>query len=131
MRTRTTLILGIMVTFGSTIALAAGTQMMKPRVPADKLAEARALRNPLPPSPEIIEQGKALYEGKGTCANCHGMTGHGDGPGATSLTPQPRNFHHRGLWRHRTEGELFWVVKNGSPETAMIPFGGLLSDEEI
>lgn len=35
------------------------------------------------------------------------------------------------MWRHRTEGEIFWVIKHGSPGTAMIPFGGLLSDEEI
>jgi hypothetical protein len=32
-------------------------QMMMPRVPADKLAEARALRNPLPASPDIVEKG--------------------------------------------------------------------------
>ena len=35
------------------------------------------------------------------------------------------------MWRHRTEGEVFWVIKYGSPETGMIPFGGLLTDEEI
>jgi mono/diheme cytochrome c family protein len=49
--------------------------MMQPRVPADKLAEARALTNPLPDSQEIIEKGKALYHGKGTCFNCHGQNG--------------------------------------------------------
>jgi hypothetical protein len=32
---------------------------------------------------------------------------------------------------HRTEGEIFWVIKYGSPGTSMIPFGGLLSDDEI
>ncbi|MGQ0666975.1 MAG: c-type cytochrome, partial [Nitrospiraceae bacterium] len=31
----------------------------------------------------------------------------------------------------RTEGELFWVIKHGSPGTAMIGFGQVLSDEEI
>jgi hypothetical protein len=48
-----------------------------------------------------------------------------------SLNPSPRNFRHHGMWRHRTEGELFWVIKHGSPGTGMIPFGGLLTDEEI
>lgn len=105
--------------------------MMRPRVPANELEEARALRNPVPDSPEAIEQGKALYEGKGTCINCHGVSGQGNGPGAANLNPSPRNFRHRGFWRHRTEGEIFWVIKNGSSDTAMIPFGGLLSDEEI
>jgi len=106
-------------------------QMMMPRVPADKLAEAQALVNPLPLSPDIVEKGKAIYEGKGTCANCHGVRGRGDGPGAATLNPPPRVFRSHGFWRHRTEGEIFWVIKYGSPGTAMIPFGGLLSDEEI
>jgi len=106
-------------------------QMMMPRVPADKLAEARALQNPLSPSSDIVEKGKAIYEGKGTCVNCHGASGRGDGPGAATLKPPPRVFRSHGFWRHRSEGEIFWVIKYGSPGTAMIPFGGLLSDEEI
>ncbi len=104
---------------------------MEPRVPPDKIEEARALVSPLHDSPDIAEKGKAIYEGKGTCFNCHGKTGGGDGPGGVSLNPSPRNFRHHGLWRHRTEGELFWVIKYGSPGTGMIPFGGLLTDEEI
>ena len=35
------------------------------------------------------------------------------------------------MWHHRSEGEIFWVIKHGIKETGMIPFGGLLSDEEI
>jgi mono/diheme cytochrome c family protein len=104
---------------------------MPPRVPADKLEEARALTSPVPDSPDIVEKGKALYEGKGGCVNCHGKSGMGDGPAAASLDPSPRNFHHHGFWRHRTEGEIFSVIKNGSPGTAMIAFSGTLSDEEI
>jgi mono/diheme cytochrome c family protein len=100
-------------------------------VPPDKLAEARALTSPLPASPEIIEKGKAVYQDKGTCVLCHGMNGAGDGTGAVGLDPAPRNFRHPGFWRHRTEGELFWVIKHGSPGTSMIGFGGQLSDEEI
>ncbi len=109
----------------------AGPHMMQPRVPAGHLEEARALKNPLAVSPELIAQGKILYEGKGSCANCHGINGDGKGPGAANLNPSPRNFIHQGFWHHRTEGEIFWVVKHGSPGTAMIPFGGMLSDDEI
>jgi mono/diheme cytochrome c family protein len=82
-------------------------------------------------SAEIMEKGKALYEGKGTCFNCHGKEGMGNGPAAAGLNPAPRNFHHHGFWRHRTEGEIFWVVKHGITGTAMIPFGDTLTDEEI
>lgn len=105
--------------------------MFQPRVPADKLAEARALTSPLADAPAIVEQGKALYLGKGTCANCHGPEGAGDGPVAAQLNPSPRNFQHPGFWRHRTEGEIFWVIKHGSPGTSMIGFAGQLTDEEI
>lgn len=105
--------------------------VMESRVPADKLAEARALTNPLPSSPEVVEKGKALYESKGGCMNCHGKEGRGDGPVARELNPSPRNFHHRGFWRHRADGEIFWVIKNGSPGTSMIGFAGQLADEEI
>ena len=112
-------------------AAAAEQPMMQPRVPADKLVEARALRSPLSNSPEIIEQGKTIYNGKGTCFTCHGTNGDGKGPAGVKLNPAPRNFQHHGFWRHRTEGELFWVIKHGSPGTAMIGFGQVLSDEEI
>jgi len=110
---------------------AAERHVMEPRVPADKLAEARALTSPLPNSPAILEQGKALYNGKGTCFNCHGKNGGGNGPVAAQLDPSPRNFQHHGFWRHRTEGEIFWVIKNGSVGTSMVGFGGQLTDEEI
>ena len=50
---------------------------------------------------------------------------------ASQLNPSPRNFQQHGLWRHRTEGEIFWVIKNGSVGTSMVGFGGQLADEEI
>ncbi|MBX3332001.1 MAG: cytochrome c [Nitrospira sp.] len=111
--------------------VAAERHMMQPRVPADKLAEARALRSPLSNSPEAIEQGKAVYNGKGTCFTCHGVDGDGKGPAGAKLNPAPRNFQHHGFWRHRTQGELFWIIKHGSPGTGMVGFGQVLSDEEI
>jgi mono/diheme cytochrome c family protein len=113
------------------LSLATGQHMVQPRVPADHLDEARALTSPLPDSPDTIEKGKALYHGKGTCFNCHGPEGAGDGPVASQLNPSPRNFQHHGFWRHRTEGEIFWVIKNGSPGTSMVGFAGQLTDEEI
>ena len=110
---------------------AAERHMMQPLVPADKLAEARARTSPLPQSPEIVKQGKALYDGKGGCFNCHGKDGDGKGPLAVQLNPSPRNFQHHGFWRHRTEGEIFWIIKNGSPGTGMVGFSELLTDEDI
>ena len=110
---------------------AAERHMMQSLVPADKLAAARALMSPLPSSPEIVEQGKALYNGKGACFNCHGKDGGGNGPVAAQLDPSPRHFQHHGFWRHRTEGEIFWVIKHGSVGTSMVGFDGQLTDVEM
>ncbi len=111
--------------------MAMGHDVMQPRVPADRMAEARQLRNPLPESAETIARGKALYTGRGACVNCHGAEGDGNGPVAAQLNPSPRNFQHHGFWRHRTEGEIFWVIKHGSPGTSMVGFADQLTDEEI
>lgn len=35
-------------------------------------------------------EAKALFES--LCFTCHGLTGHGDGPGAAALDPKPRSF---------------------------------------
>ena len=66
---------------------------LKPRVAPDQMADAKAMKNPVASSPESIAKGKALYEGKGTCFNCHGKEGKGDGPAGAILNPSPRNFH--------------------------------------
>ncbi len=132
MRDRVVLVLFWFISGGGvSLSGAAEQPMMQPRVSVDKLAEARALVSPFPDSLEMLAKGKALYEGKGTCVNCHGQSGAGDGPVAASLNPAPRNFHQHGFWRHRTEGEIFWVIKYGSPGTSMIGFGEQLTDDEI
>ena len=123
-----------LIVAAASLAIPAGAaerHMMEQVVPPDKLAEARALSSPLPNSPEIVEQGKALYNGKGTCFNCHGKDGAGDGPLAAQLNPSPRNFQQHGFWRYRTEGEIFWVIKYGSVGSSMVGFGEQLTDKEI
>ena len=39
---------------------------LKARVPAEQMADARAMKNPVAVSPETIAKGKAIFEGKGT-----------------------------------------------------------------
>ncbi len=102
-----------------------------PKVPQDQLAEVQALTNPLPKSYWIIDDGKTLYEGKGTCMRCHGRYGDGKGTAASNFQTLPRNFKNRHFWTQRSEGELFWIIKNGSSDTGMLEFQSLLTDEEI
>ncbi len=66
---------------------------LKPRVPADQMADARAMKNPVAATPENIAKGKAMFEGKGTCFNCHGKDGDGQGEAGKILNPSPTQFH--------------------------------------
>ena len=57
--------------------------------------------------------------------------GDGNGPLAGKLNPSPRNFQDHGFWSQRTEGEIFWLIKNGSPGTGLVGYGDQLTDGEI
>ena len=107
--------------------------VMRPRVPRDQIEAARAVTNPLPASEEMMAKGKALYEGKAFCQVCHGPDGKGLGkdiaPGSLK-GPLPRNFTDRKWQAARTDGELFWILQNGSKGTAMAPFIPLILTEE-
>jgi mono/diheme cytochrome c family protein len=99
-------------------------------VPLDQIASARAMANPLPATPEQVEKGKAIFYGKGFCAACHGRDGKGLGEGLDLKGPLPRNFTD-GEWQAaRADGELFWILTNGSKGTAMAPFIPLVLTEE-
>lgn len=88
----------------------------RPRAPS----EARKIKNPFMNSPEIIEEGDALYHGQGGCYACHGDTGKGDGPAAELLTaPPPRDLTDTAFHMLRTDGEIFWSIKNGVDRTGM------------
>jgi hypothetical protein len=93
---------------------------LKPRVPPDQIADAKKLTNPVANTPENIAKGKALFEGKGTCFNCHGKNGDGQGEAGKILNPSPRNFTNCKFHKKRKDGELFWVIKNGSAGTGMV-----------
>ena len=105
---------------GTSAAVAAEKDPLKPRVPADQRSAAKKNKNPIAFTKENIAKGKALFEGKGTCFNCHGKSGKGDGPAGAVLNPGPRDFTNCKFHKKRKDGELFWVIKNGSPGTGMV-----------
>src|SRR5919201_648946 len=105
-------------------AIAADPDVLRPRVPADQLEQARAVRNPLPLSNETIEKGRALFHGKAFCASCHGRDGKGMANIPGLVGRLPRNFTDQTWQAARTDGELFWILQNGSPGTDMAPCVG-------
>lgn len=117
--------------FGISLSCTQASTLMHSKVPHQYLEEARALVNPLSRSSGIIDEGKWLYEGKGLCVRCHGPYGDGKGVGAKKFQIPPQNFRDRDFWNNHDEGELFWIIKNGSPRTGMLEFQSLLTDVEI
>jgi mono/diheme cytochrome c family protein len=65
--------------------------------------------NPVKPTPESIEAGKKIYSYD--CVMCHGALGDGKtGPAKEMKIP---DFTDPAFFKDRTDGELFYVIKNG------------------
>ena len=101
-------------------------QLMTGGIPA---AYAR-LRNPLPPSKDVITAGDALY--RTNCAACHGDLGEGDGPAAAGMSPPPANLR----WSMRrpvaNDAYLMWTISEGGGQlgTAMPAFKDALTEAD-
>ena len=91
------------------------------------------LKNPLSSNSDVLESAERIYTGKvgaSNCAICHGRKGDGKGPLASLYSPPPRNFACAQTVNGIPDGQLFWIVKYGSPGTAMPP-NPQLSDEQL
>jgi mono/diheme cytochrome c family protein len=88
--------------------------------------------NPLAADRATLAAGRGLYE-KGaapSCQLCHGIRGDGTGPLSGQFDPRPRNFACKQTVNGIPDGQLFWIVRNGSPGTSMPAFRDL-RDEQI
>ena len=105
----------------------------QPRFTEQAPPEIVSLTNPLENNPENIKKGKMLYLTKAKpmpCKHCHGVSGDGRGPMSRGFKPPPRNFTCVETINGVADGQLFWIIKNGSPGTGMMAFKGL-KDEQI
>lgn len=127
-------LMGVMVVFvlsiGINLSSAGESDITQTKVPAEELEAVKAMKNPFPATPENIAKGKEIYLGKGTCFTCHGNEGKGDGVAGAALDPSPRNFTNPEFHKIRTEGEMMWVVKNGSEGTGMIAYTPAIITED-
>ena len=91
------------------------------------LGGAEVLRNPFPPNPESLQLGSATY--LQVCQACHGVGGEGDGPAGTALVPPPADLLvHVPL---HGDADLFRFIRDGIPNTAMVPQGENLAKDQI
>ncbi len=105
----------------------------QPRTTQRAPEEVLSKTNPLPVGPAAVQAGKTLFQETAkplACMNCHGKQGDGAGIMGAALTPPPRNFTCGATMKSIPDGQLFWIIKNGSPGTGMMPFAGL-SEEEV
>ncbi|MFT5219986.1 MAG: mono/diheme cytochrome c family protein [Planctomycetota bacterium] len=108
------------------------TECPQPRF-TGKAPEALYTRvNPLAADRTNRRAGKELYEDLSdpSCAICHGKKGDGRGPLGDSFDPRPRNFSCAKTVIDIPDGQLHWIIKNGSPGSSMPSFD-YLSAEEI
>jgi mono/diheme cytochrome c family protein len=70
--------------------------------------------NPIKPTAESLARAKKIYGYD--CALCHGDDGGGGGDVAKSLKTKMADFRDPTALKGQTDGELFYVIKNGKGE---------------
>lgn len=89
---------------------------------------ARDLRNPVAATPESLRDGRLHFADH--CASCHGNEGGGDTEIGRNLYPKAPDMRKTETQR-LTDGELFYIIKNGIRFTGMPAWGtGTAQDEE-
>ncbi len=88
---------------------------------------AKFATNPFLPDVESITIGQELF--LQNCAPCHGQYGQGDGPTAVTLYPPPADFS-SGHTAIHPDGDLYYWILNGIPDTQMPGFADRISNDE-
>ena len=83
-------------------------------------AEARARRNPLPATPELLADARAHFADH--CATCHANDGSGETPVGQGLRPRAPDMRLPETQR-LSDGELFYLIENGIRLTGMPAWG--------
>ena len=91
---------------------------------------------PAPSAAQDAQPGKATYDR--WCAGCHGVDGKGEGPGATTMMPRPRDFT-TGRYQIRstpsggmpTDEDLTRIILDGMPGTAMPGWRDHFGEREV
>lgn len=115
------------------VTLYANSECPQPRKTMTAPEEFLKMKNPLSANSTNRNAGEALYQSKASpiaCKTCHGTKGNGISEPGFESSPSSRNFTCAKAIGTIPDGQLFWVIKKGSPGTAMFAFSDL-SDNEI
>jgi mono/diheme cytochrome c family protein len=89
--------------------------------------EAGKMTNPLPETDEVASQGQEVF--LGTCAQCHGADGRGDGSIGRNMYPPAMDLTSAHV-QHWSDGELFWIIRNGVRLTGMPAWQSSISEND-
>jgi mono/diheme cytochrome c family protein len=87
----------------------------------------------VPPEPVSLIRGAAIYGGAQGCQNCHGTSGKGDGPTASSLTCKVPDVSNPATSRGDTLTRWFAITTNGNGQTQgclMPPWKSRLNEQQ-
>ncbi|MDQ6672545.1 MAG: c-type cytochrome [Chloroflexota bacterium] len=86
------------------------------------------LQNPVAQNPRAVAAGRDAYTG--SCSVCHGGSGDGRGVFGTSSYPNASDLTSHDA-AEKSDGEMFWIIKNGLSFTGMPGFAEQYADQEI
>jgi mono/diheme cytochrome c family protein len=89
--------------------------------------EIARMANPAKPTPESKALARKMYGYD--CATCHAANGNGNGELAANLRVKPKNWTVPGTLGNMTDGELFYIIKNG--KDTMPAEGGRMNDDGL
>jgi mono/diheme cytochrome c family protein len=96
------------------------------KIPPKISSEDAAKANPVKPTQESLAKGKKMYGID--CSMCHGNNGDGKGDLGADYKTMP-DFTNSEALKSRTDGELFYVTRNGKGD--MPPEDNRAKDEDI
>jgi mono/diheme cytochrome c family protein len=101
----------------------AKTPAPESKIPPEDAAKV----NPVKPTAESLAKGKKMYGYD--CAMCHGKDGDGKGDMASDYK-NVTDFTNPDALKNRTDGELFYITRNGKGEN-MPPEGDRAKNDDI
>ena len=120
------------------LSIERGTETVKIKTqenPEDKMIvdgvlDPEFMGKPLPYNLEgKMKWGKMFYAEN--CADCHGISGEGNGPRASFIFPKPRNYRHPASRHKYNRPKLFDVIAKGSHSTEMASWNNVLTYQEM
>jgi mono/diheme cytochrome c family protein len=128
----------VMLIFFSTIFMSLSTLSFAEKCPQTRKTPTApknflSLQNPLQLNDKNLKAAEKLFQEKAkpiACKFCHGVKGNGEGDPDFESTPSARNFTCAVTMDKLHDGQLFWIIKNGSKNTSMFAFSDL-SDNQI